>query len=49
MENKWECLNNSNGFLNLERMEVPGGWLIRTFGRDGVAICFYPDPAHVWQ
>lgn len=37
--------------FDLERISVPGGWLVRTSINEdnGIALCFYPDPAHTWQ
>ncbi len=32
------------------RMQVPGGWLVTTFGSGGhVAQTFLPDPNHEWK
>ena len=33
----------------LERFKVPGGWLVRYSGYDGVAMTFFPDPGHDWE
>lgn len=37
----------------LERIAVPGGWLVRTSSSinadAGIGICFYPDPQHLWE
>lgn len=35
------------------RMKVPGGWLVKTETHShsdsmAVAMCFLPDPTHVW-
>ena len=32
--------------ISLFRMKVPGGWLIRSSSQP--ALCFYPDPKHLW-
>jgi len=31
------------------RLPVPGGWLVRTLAREGVALAFVPDPHGIWQ
>lgn len=33
---------------DLQRLKVPGGWLIKMDGYREIAICFYPDPLHLW-
>lgn len=45
----WERVPDDNGCVT-ERMEVPGGWLVRIvyIGCGNVAVTFYPDPAHAW-
>lgn len=35
--------------FDLERIAVPGGWLVRTAVNESVSICFYPDPQHLWE
>lgn len=40
---KWERLT-----ISKMRSKVPGGWLIRTTEDMSCAICFYPDPEHLW-
>jgi hypothetical protein len=41
---EWEGIGDE-----IDRIEVPGGWLVRT-GYDGnFGICFYPDPEHKWN
>lgn len=44
----WESMMDN---LGLERVAVPGGWLVRTMNSSwsGVSICFYPDPEHLWE
>ena len=32
--------------ISLFRAKVPGGWLIRSSAQP--ALCFYPDPKHLW-
>ncbi len=44
----WEKIED----CDLERIEVPGGWLVRTglYSDNGsTSICFYPDPNHLWS
>lgn len=46
---KWEEMADK-----LERIAVPGGWLVKTYDWIGlksisVSICFYPDPQHLWE
>lgn len=45
---KWENVGVHNG--ELERVAVPGGWLVRT-SNDGInlSMCFYPDPQYLWE
>ncbi len=47
MKIKWSRYNDEE----IERMKVPGGWLVRTWIRcgDSPSICFYPDPNHLWE
>lgn len=48
---KWQSMCEHEH--DLERMAVPGGWLVRTsassLSEAGVGICFYPDPNHLWE
>jgi len=46
---QWETviLSKLDGSYDLQRVKVPGGWLVRTYG-DGMAMCFMPDGNHVW-
>lgn len=45
----WELVSVRDG--NTYRMRVPGGWLIKVRDRagEGIAVCFYPDPANLWK
>ncbi len=51
-----EGISRSDGSVmenRLERLSIPGGWLIR-FNYDtdlshGSSITFVPDPEHAWQ
>lgn len=40
----WEKLED----LDLHRLKVPDGWLVRCSSRDGLGMTFYPDPQHKW-
>ena len=40
VEAKEESVGNG-----LFRVKVPGGWLVSLYSN---AICFYPDPEHLW-
>jgi hypothetical protein len=41
----WE----ENRRLELERLEVPGGWLVRSGSTaGGTALTFMPDSQHTW-
>lgn len=44
----WEKMNDDS---DLERIAVPGGWLVRTSDiiNGGVALCFYADREHLWE
>lgn len=45
IETDWESVDET-----LERLKVPGGWLVRTYmNNNGVSITFYPDPKHKWK
>lgn len=45
---EWEDVGD--GAFELQRIKVPYGWLIRTSNcGEGIAVCFYPDPAHEWK
>ena len=47
----------SHTFLDTERMQVPGGWLVRTvlyngsgsYKGDSVSMVFVPDLSHEWK
>jgi len=45
-DRKWELID---GFT--ERMEVPLGWLVRSYNIEDetVAITYVPDPQHEWK
>lgn len=45
MENEWEEVIA----FDMDRMMVPGGWLVRLDHGEGLSICFYPDPEHKWK
>ncbi len=44
----WEIIEKKV-LIRTERLQVPGGWLVRTYVSDSSGITFYPDPDHSWQ
>jgi len=36
------------GNESLQRLKVPGGWLVSLDGYRETSLCFYPDPNHGW-
>lgn len=40
----WEAID-SDTF----RLKVPGGWLVKAYGRSAPSICFVPDLDHEWK
>lgn len=40
----WENIEE----LDLYRLKVEGGWLVKCIGSDGLGMTFYPDPSHNW-
>lgn len=47
----WERLPDGidKQYVTSERLEVPGGWIVRTYVTRGVAQTFVSDPHHTWQ
>lgn len=44
----WEQVGNYRN--RLDRVNVPGGWLVKIeYVGQATAICFYPDPEHLWE
>lgn len=41
---KWEKIAEDT-----ERLEIEGGWLVRTAFCESVSICFVKDPTHCWE
>jgi len=49
MKKKWETIDRGLMKGNMERLEVPGGWLVKyTFGY-GAGLTFVPDKKHEWK
>lgn len=45
---EWEDMTDNH--KELQRIAVPGGWLVRTsIDNEKTSICFYPDPQHLWE
>lgn len=51
-ESGWNYVEFSNDTVKLQRLWVPGGWLVRTVESGeqeiSVSITFYPDALHSW-
>ena len=47
--NEWEIVKDGNVFI--DRLKVPGGWLVETMYLDlnCLAMCFLPDPKWEWD
>lgn len=50
----WEGLPNNRDYQTTERMQVPGGWVIKHTQLGGPmparsSLCFVPDPDHEWE
>ena len=47
---QWEVviINKNDGSYDLLRFKVPGGWLVKTFGEESVAVNYMPDGNHIW-
>ena len=54
----WEKLQASEPrheftYATFQRTPVPGGWILSLFWSPvhggGPALCFYPDPNHLWD
>lgn len=44
----WEVVEH--GFVNTERMKVPGGWIVASWlNGSGVNQVFVPDPMGTWE
>lgn len=58
---KWEELDQLDGYGELHRAKVPGGWIVRQLvdykvknqeediNDFSISITFYPDPKHEWN
>ena len=50
MRPKWECILCDGHIIYINRLEVPGGWLVCCTGDGGYSgLTFYPDPEHTWK
>lgn len=47
----WKMVFCETGVSWTDKMEVPGGWIVRTYMRNvsAVAMVFVPDPDHLWN
>jgi hypothetical protein len=43
----WERVDGTRPRVN--RLKVPGGWLVSVFGGFSYPVTFYPDPDHKWN
>ena len=44
VKESWEKIEE----LDLYRLKVDGGWLVKCIDSDGLSMTFYPDPSHKW-
>ena len=40
---KWEIIDDEHS-----RVKIRGGWLVKAYNGENIALAFVPDPMHAW-